>query len=39
MLELSLTDALAAVDISPVGIADDNDARRILPEVRAYLKP
>lgn len=39
VLELSFADALAAVDISPVGIADDNDARRILPEVRAHLKP
>ncbi|MGK6933149.1 Fe(3+) dicitrate ABC transporter substrate-binding protein [Escherichia coli] len=35
MLELSFADALAAVDVSPIGIADDNDAKRILPEVRA----
>ncbi|MCV5232835.1 Fe(3+) dicitrate ABC transporter substrate-binding protein FecB, partial [Escherichia coli] len=28
-----------AVDVSPIGIADDNDAKRILPEVRAHLKP
>ncbi|QIT29421.1 Fe(3+) dicitrate ABC transporter substrate-binding protein [Raoultella terrigena] len=39
VLELSFADALAAVDLSPVGIADDNDPERILPEVRARLKP
>lgn len=39
VLELSFADALAAVDVSPVGIADDNDTHRILPEVRARLKP
>ncbi|MEQ9862481.1 Fe(3+) dicitrate ABC transporter substrate-binding protein FecB [Pectobacterium cacticida] len=39
VLELSFADALAAVDVSPVGIADDNDATRILPDVRAHLKP
>ena len=39
VLELSFADALAAVDVSPVGIADDNDTNRILPEVRARLKP
>ncbi len=39
VLELSFADALAAVDVSPIGIADDNDAKRILPEVRAHLKP
>ena len=39
VLELSFADALAAVDVSPVGIADDNDAKRILPEVRAHLQP
>lgn len=38
VLELSFADALAAVDISPVGIADDNDPSRILPEARAHLK-
>lgn len=27
------------MDVSPIGIADDNDAKRILPEVRAHLKP
>lgn len=37
VLELSFADALAAVDVSPVGIADDNDTSRILPEVRAHL--
>ena len=39
VLELSFADALAAVDVSPVGIADDNDAKRLLPEVRAHLQP
>lgn len=39
VLELSFADALAAVDLSPVGIADDNDPERVLPEVRARLKP
>ncbi|MFS7598063.1 Fe(3+) dicitrate ABC transporter substrate-binding protein FecB [Klebsiella pneumoniae] len=39
VLELSFADALAAVDVSPIGIADDNDAKRIRPEVRAHLKP
>lgn len=39
VLELSFADALAAVDVSPVGIADDSDPTRILPEVRAHLKP
>lgn len=39
VLELSFADALAAVDVSPIGIADDNDAKCILPEVRAHLKP
>lgn len=27
------------INISPVDIADDNDAKRILPEVRVHLKP
>lgn len=39
VLELSFADALAAVDVSPVGIADDNDPSRILADVRAHLKP
>lgn len=39
VLELSFADALAAVDVSPVGVADDNEPARLLPEVRAHLKP
>jgi ferric citrate transport system substrate-binding protein len=39
VLELSFADALAAVDLSPVGIADDNDPQRLLEEVRAHLQP
>ncbi len=31
VLELSFADALAAVDLSPVGIADDNDPRAFCP--------
>ena len=38
-LELSFADALAAAGVSPVGIADDNDPTRLLPEVRQRLKP
>ncbi len=32
-------DALAAVDVSPVGVADDNDATRVIPAVRAKIEP
>ncbi|MGB9094922.1 Fe(3+) dicitrate ABC transporter substrate-binding protein FecB [Erwinia sp.] len=39
VLEFSFVDALAAMDISPVGVADDNDATRILPEVRQRIQP
>jgi len=39
VLELSFVDALAAVDVSPTGVADDNDPSRILADVRARLKP
>lgn len=39
VLELSFVDALAAIDVSPVGVAEDNDPSRILPDVRARLKP
>jgi ferric citrate transport system substrate-binding protein len=34
VLEFSFVDALAAVGVSPVGIADDKDAERILKEIR-----
>lgn len=37
VLELSFADALAAVDVSPVGIADDNDPSRILSDVSAHF--
>lgn len=37
VLELSFADALAAVNISPVGIADDNDPSRILSDVSAHF--
>jgi len=39
VLELSFVDALAAVNVSPVGVADDNDPQRILPAVRQRLAP
>ncbi|WP_448512294.1 Fe(3+) dicitrate ABC transporter substrate-binding protein FecB [Photorhabdus laumondii] len=39
VLELSFADALAAINISPVGIADDNDPQRILTDVRQHIKP
>ena len=34
VLEFSFADALAAVGVAPVGIADDKDKSRVLPEVR-----
>lgn len=37
VLELSFADALAAVNVSPVGIADDNDPSRILSDVSAHF--
>lgn len=36
-LEFSFVDALVAVDVSPVGIADDNDPSRLLPAVSEKL--
>lgn len=39
VLELSFVDALAAVGVSPIGVADDGDAARILPAVRQRLQP
>lgn len=38
MLEFSFVDALVVVDVISIGIVDDNDVKRILFEVRAYLK-
>lgn len=39
VLEFSFVDALAAVGVSPVGVADDNDASRVIPEVRDLIQP
>lgn len=39
VLEFSFVDALAAVGVSPVGVADDNDATRVIPEVRDLVEP
>ena len=39
VLEYSFVDALAAVNISPVGIADDKKKERVIPAVRKVIKP
>jgi len=39
VLEYSFIDALAAIGISPIGVADDLDPDRIIPEVRNLLEP
>lgn len=39
VLEFSFVDALAAVGVSPIGIADDNNPDDLLPSVRKHLKP
>ena len=39
VLEFSFVDALAVVDVSPVGVADDNDATRVIPAVRELVEP
>lgn len=39
VLEFSFVDALAAVDVSPIGVADDNDASRVIPAVRDLVQP
>ncbi|CAH7005662.1 ferric citrate ABC transporter periplasmic binding protein [Vibrio chagasii] len=39
VLEFSFVDALAAVGVSPVGVADDNDSTRVIPAVRALVDP
>jgi iron complex transport system substrate-binding protein len=36
-LEFSFVDDLAAIGVKPVGIADDNDAARIIPPVRPLV--
>lgn len=39
VLEFSFVDALAAVGISPIGIADDKKIERVIPAVRDVIKP
>ncbi|WP_373746856.1 Fe(3+) dicitrate ABC transporter substrate-binding protein [Neisseria dentiae] len=39
VLELSFVDALSQVGVSPVGVADDKDKNRILPQVRSKVQP
>ena len=36
-LEFSFVDALASVGVSPVGVADDNDSKRLVPQIRAKI--
>ncbi|WP_427889063.1 ABC transporter substrate-binding protein [Kribbella sp. GL6] len=36
-LEYSFVDALVAVGMSPVGVADDNDPKRIIPALRQHV--
>ncbi|MBM6551116.1 Fe(3+) dicitrate ABC transporter substrate-binding protein [Marinomonas ostreistagni] len=37
VLEFSFADALASVGVKPIGIADDKDKSRVLPEVRDII--
>lgn len=37
VLEYSFAGALALLDITPVGIADDNDPNRLIPQVRQHF--
>lgn len=37
VLEFSFADALASVGVAPVGIADDKDKQRVLPDVRDVI--
>jgi iron complex transport system substrate-binding protein len=39
VLEYSFIDALAAIGISPVGIADDKQPNRVIPQVQALIQP
>ncbi|PWI34313.1 iron siderophore-binding protein [Vibrio albus] len=39
VLEYSFVDALAAIGVSPFGVADDQDPERLLPQVRSLIKP
>ncbi|WP_372882328.1 Fe(3+) dicitrate ABC transporter substrate-binding protein [Psychromonas sp.] len=39
VLEYSFIDALAAIGVSPIGVADDLDSGRIIPEVRDLIEP
>jgi iron complex transport system substrate-binding protein len=39
VLEFSFVDALAAVGVSPVGVADENDSTRVIPAVRELVEP
>ena len=39
VLEYSFIDALAAIGMSPIGVADDLNPERIIPEVRDLLEP
>lgn len=39
VLEFSFVDALASVQVSPVGIADDKNVERVIPAVREIINP
>jgi iron complex transport system substrate-binding protein len=39
VLELSFADTLAIVGVSPIGIADDNNKNRLIPELRKKINP
>jgi len=39
VLEYSFVDALASIGVSPVGVADDLNAQRIIPQVRDLIEP
>jgi iron complex transport system substrate-binding protein len=39
VLEYSFIDALAAIDISPIGIADDKQPDRVIGQVRELIEP
>lgn len=39
VLEYSFVDALAAIGVSPIGVADDQDPERLIPQVRDLIQP
>jgi len=39
VLEFSFVDALASLGVSPVGVADDGDANRVIPAIKSKISP